>query len=65
MKAERVDTKGIEAQTMEPKAQVFEAEKARARQIWRENVLKAELVEVEERDWRAEIEGEEHVLFLG
>ena len=64
-KAERVDTESNEAQGMELEAQVFEEERARARQIWRENVLKAELAEAEERERRDEIEGEEHVRFLG
>ena len=36
---------------------MFEAERSRARQIWRENALKANLDEVEERERRAEIEG--------
>ena len=50
---------------MELEAQAFEAERARSRQIWRENALKSELDEAEERERRAEIEGEEHVRFLG
>ena len=50
---------------MELEAQVFEAERSRARQSWRQNALKAELAESEERERRAEIEGEEHVRFLG
>ena len=43
MKAERVDTESIEARAMELEAQVFESERARARQSWRENMRKAEL----------------------
>ena len=65
MKAERVETKSNEAQAMELEAQVFEAERARAKQIWRENMLKAELIELEKRKRRDEIKGEEHVRFLG
>ena len=65
MKAERVETESNEAREMELEAQVFEAERSRARQIWRENALKADLAEVEERELRADIEGEEHVRFLG
>ena len=63
--AEKVETESNEARAMELEAQVFEAERARVRQSWRENVLKAELAEAEEREQRAEIEGEEHVQFLG
>ena len=37
---------------MELKAQMFEAERARARQIWSENALKANISEAEERDRR-------------
>ena len=55
MKAERVETESNEARAMELEAQVFEAERARARHIWRENALKAELAEAEERERRAEI----------
>ena len=43
---------------MELKAQVFEAERDRARQSWRENTVKAELTEAEERERRNDIEGE-------
>ena len=50
---------------MELEAQVFEVERAKARRSWRENALKAKLSEVEERDRRDDIEGEEHVRFLG
>ena len=50
---------------MELEAQVFETERARARQSWRENSIKSELSEAEEREPRADIEGEEHVRFLG
>ena len=65
MKAERVETESNEARAMELRAQVFETERARMRQSWRENAIKADLAEVEEREQRAEIEGEEHVRFLG
>ena len=58
VKAERVETKSNEVQAMELEAQMFEAERDRARQSWRGNVLKAELAEAEERYWRDEIEGE-------
>ena len=44
---------------------MFEAERVRARQICGENALKAYIVEAEEREWRSEIEGGEHVRFLG
>ena len=47
---------------MESEAHMFKAERARARQSWRENVFKAELTEAEERERRDEIEGEEHLL---
>ena len=40
MKAERVETKSNEAQAMELEAQVFEAERSRARQSWRGKALK-------------------------
>ena len=50
---------------MELEAQLFEADRARARHSWRENALKADLAEAEEKDRRADIEGEEHVRFLG
>ena len=65
MKEERVKTKSNKAQAMELEAQVFEAERARSIQSWSDNALKSELYEVEERDRRSEIEGEEHVRFLG
>ena len=65
MKAERVETESNEAQAMELEAQVFEAERARAIQGWRENALKAELAEEEEREQRSEIKREENVRFLG
>ena len=65
MKAERVETESNEARAMELEAQMFEAERARARQIWRENMLKAKIAEVDEREWRAETEWEYHVRFLG
>ena len=44
---------------------MFEAERARTRQSWRENALKDELAKTEEREWSAEIDGEEHMRFLG
>ena len=44
---------------------MFETERARARQICRENTLKAEIAEVDERGRRAEIKGEDHVRFVG
>ena len=50
---------------MELEAQVFEAERARERQRKRENALKAEISEAKEREWRAGIEGGDHVRFLG
>ena len=65
VKAERVDTEINEVRAMEIEAQVFEAERAKARQRWRENALKSELIEVEEREWRADIWGGYHVRFLG
>ena len=49
MKAERVDTKSNEALAMELTGQMLKADKAKARQIWRKNTLKAELSEAEER----------------
>ena len=49
VKAERVDTKSNEALAMELTGQMFEADKAKARQIWRKNTLKAELSKAEER----------------
>ena len=45
VKAERVKTKSNKARAIELKAQVFEAERAIARQSWRENALKNELAE--------------------
>ena len=62
---ERVETKSNKARAIELELQAFEAERSRARQSWMENVLKAELTEVEEKEQRAEIEGEEHVRFMG
>ena len=44
---------------MELQAQMLEAERARARYRRRENAIKAKLDEVEERDWRDDIEEEE------
>ena len=49
---------------MEFKVQMFEAESSRARQLWRENALEAELDESKKRERRAEIKGGEHVLLL-
>ena len=37
---------------------MFEAERARVRQSWRDNALKADLSEAEERDCRSDIDGE-------
>ena len=65
VKAERVETESNEARAIELEAQVFEAERARAIQGWRENALKAELAEEEEREQRSEIKREENVRFLG
>ena len=65
VKAEKVETESNEARVMELEAQVFEAERARERQRKRENALKAEISEAEEREWRAGIEGGDHVRFLG
>ena len=64
MKAENVATEINKARAMELEAQMFEAERSRARQIWRENALKADLTEAEERDRRAEIKGGEHFWLL-
>ena len=50
---------------MELKAQMFKAERAQVRHKWGENTLKSYLGEAEERDRRSDIEGEEHVRFLG
>ena len=44
-KAERIDIKSNEERVMELKAHMFKAERARARQSWRENAIKDELVE--------------------
>ena len=65
VKVERVETKSNEVRAMKVEAQVFVAERARARQSWRENALKDELTEAEERERRYEIEGGEKVRFLG
>ena len=65
VKAERVETESNEARAIELEAQVFEAERARAIHIWRENALKAKLAEAEEREKSNEIEREEHVRFMG
>ena len=58
MKAKRFETESHEAQAMELKAQLFEAERARSIQIWRENALKDDIYEAEERERRNDIEGE-------
>ena len=50
---------------MELEAQVFEAERDRARQIWRENERNYKTNEAEDRERRYEIEGEENMRFLG
>ena len=50
---------------MKLEAQMFKKERAGARYIWRENALKANIDEAGERERRADIEGEEHVQFLG
>ena len=64
MKVERVETKSNMAQAMELEAQMFEAEKDRAKQSWRENSLKAKIAEAEERERRSGIKGGEHVRLL-
>ena len=43
MKSERVETESNEARAMEIEAQVFEAERDRAIQNWRDNALKYKL----------------------
>ena len=58
VKTERVETEINEGRVMEIEAQMFEAERARARQIWRENTLKDKLAEPEAREWRADIKGQ-------
>ena len=59
MKAEKIKIESIEARAIELKVQVFEAERARARKSWKENALKAELAEAEERERRDDIDGED------
>ena len=49
---------------MEPEAQMFEEERVRERQSRREKVIKANISEVEERERRDDIEGDENVRFL-
>ena len=49
---------------MELNAQMFEAERARARQSWRENALEAELAKAEKKERRDNIKGGEHVRLL-
>ena len=65
MKAERVETKINEDRVMELKAHMFEVKRARVRQSWRDNALKADISEAEEREQRGDIERGEHVRFLG
>ena len=50
MKVERVKTKSNKAGEMELKAQMFEVERSRSRHSWRENALKVDLAEIEERE---------------
>ena len=59
MKAERVDIESNKAQAMELQAQMLEAERSIAKHRWMENAIKSKLDEVEDRDWRDEIEEEE------
>ena len=49
---------------MELEAQMFEAKRDRARQIWKGNALEDKLSEAKERERRADIKGGEHVLLL-
>ena len=65
VKSERVKTESKKARAMELEAQVFEADRKRARQTCRENAPKVKIAEAEENERRAEIEGEDHVRFLG
>ena len=65
VKAERVKTESNEARVMELEVQIFEAERSRAIPSLRENALKAELTEVEERERSYDNEGEYHVRFMG
>ena len=44
---------------------MFMAERDRWRHIWRENSIKADIYEAEERERRSDIDGEEHMQFLG
>ena len=44
---------------------MFETDRARVTQSWREDALKAELAEEEEREQRNKIKREENVRFLG
>ena len=64
VKAERVEIKINEARVMELEAQMFEAERVRARQSWRDNTLEAELAEAEESERRAYIKERDHVRLL-
>ena len=50
---------------MELETQMFEAERAKLRQNWREKALKVDFSEAEEREQRAETEGEKYLWFLG
>ena len=49
---------------MELEVKMLEAERARARQRWRENALEAEITDAEERERRDEIKGGYHVRLL-
>ena len=64
MKAERVENKSDKARVMELEAQIFEAERARSIQSWRENALEAELAEAEDRGGGLRSRGGEHVQLL-
>ena len=65
VKEERVKTKSNEARAMEIEAQMFEAKRDRARWSWMEKSLKYKLSKAEDMESKDEIEGEEHVRFLG
>ena len=64
MKAENVATESNQARAMELEAQMFEAERSRPRQSWRENTLEADIAEAEGRERRDEIKGEDNVRLL-
>ena len=55
MKVERVETESNKMRAMELEAQMFEEDRAKARQIWREDALESELAEAKEREKRDEI----------